>query len=102
MKLRNNPEYSTLSGGQAIELAASRADNPDQYKFTVPLLHYKNCNFSFSGIKAQLIRHVISEEKEQGIVKNSVTTKQFFFSSQWKYPFRIKIVFLILNIVCNQ
>lgn len=69
MKLRNHPEYSTLSGGQAIELAASKADNLDQYKFKVPLLQYKNCNFSFSGVKAQLIRHVVKEEKEKGIVE---------------------------------
>lgn len=68
MKLKNHPEYSILSGGQAIELAASKADNPLQYNFTQPLLHYKNCNFSFSGIKAQLIRHIIKEEREKGTV----------------------------------
>lgn len=45
MKLKNLTEYSQLNGGQAIELAASKADNPLQYKFTIPLLQYKNCNF---------------------------------------------------------
>lgn len=67
MKLRNYPEFSTLSGGQAIELAASKADNPLQYEFTMPLLQYKNCNFSFSGIKTQLLLHLLKEEKEKGM-----------------------------------
>lgn len=67
MKLRNLPEYSALSGGQAIELAASKADNPLQYDLTMPLLHYKNCNFSFSGIKNQVMRQLIKEEKAEGI-----------------------------------
>lgn len=70
MKLRNYSEYATLSGGQAIELAASKADNPLQYEFTLPLLHYKNCNFSFSGLKTQLLLHVIKEEKQNGIAIN--------------------------------
>lgn len=63
MKLKNIPEFSQLSGGQAIEFAASKCMNPSRYKFSIPLLQYKNCNFSMAGIKAQLIRHVLQEEK---------------------------------------
>ncbi|CAG9863910.1 unnamed protein product [Phyllotreta striolata] len=62
MKLKNLPEYSKLSGGQAVELAARKADNPLAYKFTIPLQQYKNCNFSFSGIKNQLLLHLQREE----------------------------------------
>lgn len=64
MKLRNLSEFSTLSGGQAIELAASKADNPLQYKFTTPMLQHKNCNFSMAGLKNQLLRHLIEEERK--------------------------------------
>lgn len=66
MKLKNLPEYSTLSGGQAIEMAASRATNPSQYEFTIPLAHRKDCNFSFAGLKTQLLRHVIKDEEVLG------------------------------------
>lgn len=66
MKLKNLPEYETLSGGRAIELAASRATNPLQYNFTIPLLHRKDCNFSMAGLKTQLLRHVIKDEQNLG------------------------------------
>lgn len=66
MKLKNLPEYSQLSGGQAIELAASKAENPQRFSFTTPMLHLKDCNFSMGGIKAQLIRHILKEEQIHG------------------------------------
>ena len=64
MKLRNLPEYSHESGGRSVELAASKADNPLRYKFGIPLVQKFDCSFSMSGIKAQLERHIIKEEKE--------------------------------------
>uniref|UniRef100_A0A6P7GM43 N(6)-L-threonylcarbamoyladenine synthase n=1 Tax=Diabrotica virgifera virgifera TaxID=50390 RepID=A0A6P7GM43_DIAVI len=72
MKLKNIPTYSTLSGGQAIELAATHADNPLAYKFTIPLLMYKNCNFSFSGIKNQLLLQLQREEKEKEVPADGI------------------------------
>ncbi|CAH1998373.1 unnamed protein product [Acanthoscelides obtectus] len=72
MKLKNLPDYSTLSGGQAFELAAQKADNPLQYSFTTPLLQYKNCNFSFAGLKNQLQRQLIREEREKDIPADGV------------------------------
>nr|CAI5837215.1 unnamed protein product [Callosobruchus analis] len=72
MKLKNLPEYSCLSGGQAFELASQKADNPLQYKFGVPLLQYKNCNFSFAGLKNQLYRHLINEERLKGVPADGV------------------------------
>lgn len=66
MKLKNLQEYSELSGGQAIELAARKAENPLRFPFTTPLLHLKDCNFSMAGIKAQLIRHILKEEQIHG------------------------------------
>ncbi|CAG9838681.1 unnamed protein product [Diabrotica balteata] len=72
MKLKNIPKYSTLSGGQAIELAATKADNPLAYKFTIPLLMYKNCNFSFAGIKNQLLLQLQREEKEKEVPADGI------------------------------
>nr|CAH7768206.1 unnamed protein product [Callosobruchus chinensis] len=72
MKLRNLPEYSCLSGGQALELASQKADNPLQYNFTTPLLQYKNCNFSFAGLKNQLQRHLVDEERQEDVPADGV------------------------------
>ncbi|CAH1117567.1 unnamed protein product [Phaedon cochleariae] len=71
MKLKNLPEYSQLSGGQALELAASKANDPLHYKLTIPMLQYKNCNFSFAGIKSQLLYQVIREEKSKDVAADS-------------------------------
>lgn len=63
MKLKNIPEYSQMSGGQAIESAAAKSTDPLKYKFTIPLTQYRDCNFSMAGLKTQLLRHLIREEK---------------------------------------
>ncbi|XP_045470592.1 probable tRNA N6-adenosine threonylcarbamoyltransferase, mitochondrial [Harmonia axyridis] len=63
LKLRNLIEYTALSGGRAMELAASKADNPLQFNYIIPLLHQKNCNFSFAGLHNQISRMIESEEK---------------------------------------
>ncbi|KAJ8980046.1 hypothetical protein NQ317_012886 [Molorchus minor] len=63
MKLRNILEYAELSGGQAIELAASRAKDP----CSLTLLH------PYSNIKTnQLIRQLISEEERNEVPADSV------------------------------
>ncbi|KAJ8916308.1 hypothetical protein NQ315_016449 [Exocentrus adspersus] len=72
MKLKNLPEYSELCGGRAIELAATKANNPLQYKFTIPLLQYKDCNFSLSGVKNQLLLQLVKEEQEQKVPADGV------------------------------
>lgn len=64
LKLRNIPDYRNLSGGQAIELAASRADKQTEYDFPLPLARQRDCQFSFSGLKNTANRHIYREEKE--------------------------------------
>lgn len=60
MGLHNLPEYSKCSGGRAIELAAYNATNADRFPFSsLPMQHYRDCQFSFSGLKSnadQMIR----------------------------------------------
>lgn len=59
-------EYNEISGGEAVELAARRADNPEQFDFPFILAHYRDCNFSFSGIKTKAERHIkLQEQKYQ-------------------------------------
>lgn len=64
LKLRTIPDYRNLSGGQAIELAASRADKSKEYEFPLPLARQRDCQFSFSGLKNTANRHIYREEKE--------------------------------------
>ncbi|KAI4465197.1 trna n6-adenosine threonylcarbamoyltransferase [Holotrichia oblita] len=72
MKLKNIPEYSQVSGGQAIELAAAKSTDPLKYKFTIPLTQYRDCNFSMAGLKTQLLRHLIREEKAYNVAPDEV------------------------------
>lgn len=68
MKLRNIPEYSEMAGGRAIETAAKHAKNPELFKFTLPLLKHRDCNFSFSGLKNALERNLLAKELEHNIM----------------------------------
>ncbi|XP_050302013.1 tRNA N6-adenosine threonylcarbamoyltransferase, mitochondrial [Anthonomus grandis grandis] len=72
MKLRNLPEYSTLSGGQAIELAATKATDPLQFNFNIPMTAYKDCQFSFAGVKNVCTRHIMLQEKLHDVAPDAV------------------------------
>ncbi|KOB71010.1 putative tRNA N6-adenosine threonylcarbamoyltransferase, mitochondrial [Operophtera brumata] len=72
MKLRNVPEYSKLSGGHAIEIAATKATNPDMFKMALPLADYKDCNFSFNGLKTSTLLHLHRKEKEHQTVADQL------------------------------
>lgn len=72
MKLKNIPEYSGVSGGRAIELAASKARNTDLFKFAVPLARNRDCNFSFSGLKESLIRKLVRKESEHNVMADEL------------------------------
>ncbi|KAJ0179936.1 hypothetical protein K1T71_004527 [Dendrolimus kikuchii] len=72
MKLRNVPEYSKLCGGQAIELAASKATNAQNFKLPLPLAEYRDCNFSFNGLKTSVLLQLHRKEKEHNIVADGV------------------------------
>ncbi|XP_034824621.1 tRNA N6-adenosine threonylcarbamoyltransferase, mitochondrial-like [Maniola hyperantus] len=67
MKLRNIPEYSQLCGGRAVELAASNATNPHLFQLPLPLADYKDCNFSFNGLKTSVMYQLYKKEKEHTI-----------------------------------
>ncbi|XP_047020010.1 probable tRNA N6-adenosine threonylcarbamoyltransferase, mitochondrial [Helicoverpa zea] len=68
MKLRNIPEYSKISGGRAVELAAQKSTNQDLFEFPLPLARYRDCNFSFSGLKDSLERKLLKKEEEHNAI----------------------------------
>ncbi|XP_026739945.1 probable tRNA N6-adenosine threonylcarbamoyltransferase, mitochondrial [Trichoplusia ni] len=67
MKLKNISEYSKVSGGRAVEMAAQLSTNPGLFEFTLPLLRHRDCNFSFSGLKDALVRKLIKKEHEHNL-----------------------------------
>ncbi|KAF6204361.1 hypothetical protein GE061_002702 [Apolygus lucorum] len=71
LKLRNLEEFTGMSGGQAMETAASRGD-PSAFPIAEPLLHNKDCNFSFAGIKNSARSFIIQEEEKHGIEGDEV------------------------------
>lgn len=72
LKLRNIPEFSMLSGGQAIENAASKASNVDEFLFVPVMTKYHNCNFSFAGLLSTGIHYIKIEESKHNIVADMV------------------------------
>lgn len=72
LKLRNIPEFKWMSGGQSIELAASRANNTKKFDFPLPLARYRNCQFSFAGLKNTANRHIYKEEKDFNVATDEV------------------------------
>ena len=48
-------------GGPQIEKCANNG-NPEKYQFPLPLIHEKNCNFSFSGLKSSVAQLVLNKK----------------------------------------
>ncbi|CAL8096261.1 unnamed protein product [Orchesella dallaii] len=65
LKLNNLKEGSSLSGGAAIEYYATKG-NPEAFQFPTPMYKYRDCNWSFSGLKFIALRHILREERKYG------------------------------------
>ncbi|XP_018300896.1 probable tRNA N6-adenosine threonylcarbamoyltransferase, mitochondrial isoform X1 [Mycetomoellerius zeteki] len=61
LKLATIPEFSHMSGGQAIESAASKASDPTKFVFNPVLTNKRDCQFSFGGIWNRSFRHLDKE-----------------------------------------
>eukprot|EP01112_Ceratiomyxa_fruticulosa_P019792 TRINITY_DN6565_c0_g1_i1.p1 TRINITY_DN6565_c0_g1~~TRINITY_DN6565_c0_g1_i1.p1 ORF type:complete len:457 (-),score=75.64 TRINITY_DN6565_c0_g1_i1:414-1784(-) len=61
----NAVEKVWMSGGEAIEMLSTTGD-PSVYPLTTPLLRIRNCEFSFSGLKTAMLKHIgiIRETKQ--------------------------------------
>lgn len=53
-----------MSGGQAIESAASKATDPTKFTFEPVLARKRNCQFSFSGMSNKCLKYISRQEKE--------------------------------------
>ncbi|XP_065080889.1 probable tRNA N6-adenosine threonylcarbamoyltransferase, mitochondrial [Ochlerotatus camptorhynchus] len=72
LKLRNLPDYAWLSGGRAIEQAAKFSNDTKKYDFPLPLSHYRDCQFSFAGLKNTATRHILQQEKKLDLAPDAV------------------------------
>lgn len=72
LKLRNLPEYEWMNGGQAIERAASKALNVNQFEFPLPLSRYRDCQFSFAGMKNKAKRVIEINEQQNNLPPDKV------------------------------
>lgn len=72
LKLRNIPHFEWVSGGQAIEMAAREAIDPDRFEFPLPLARQRNCQFSFAGLKNTARRHIDQSEQVNGLGPDAV------------------------------
>ncbi|XP_022902263.2 tRNA N6-adenosine threonylcarbamoyltransferase, mitochondrial [Onthophagus taurus] len=83
LKLKNIPEFSKMSGGQAIEVAASKCTDPGRFQLSVPLQHYKDCNFSLAGTKTQVLRAIQREEKQYGVPPDGIIPHAYDLSASF-------------------
>ncbi|KAL0112052.1 hypothetical protein PUN28_013345 [Cardiocondyla obscurior] len=58
LKLTSIPEFSHMSGGQAIESAASKASDPTKYVFQPVLTRRRDCQFSFAGLSNKSFKYI--------------------------------------------
>lgn len=68
LKLRNLPQLDFLSGGAAVETAAKQASITGKFKFPLPLNRYRDCQFSFAGMKNTSRRYILQEERDNDLV----------------------------------
>jgi N6-L-threonylcarbamoyladenine synthase len=64
LKLTNLKQFRNKSGGQAIEEAAAMCEKPtDKYYFPFMLKSYRDCQFTFAGIKNKGYRQISQQEQ---------------------------------------
>lgn len=59
-------EFRNCCGGEAIEIAAMKGD-PRAIDLGTFMTSYKDCNFSYSGLKNAIKIQILKSEKKHGI-----------------------------------
>lgn len=72
LKLANIPEFSHMSGGQAIESAASKATDPTKFVFEPVMMRKRDCQFTFSGMLNRTLKYISKQEKELDVDGSTV------------------------------
>lgn len=67
-----------MSGGQAIESAASKASDPSKFVFEPVLTQRRNCQFSFAGILNKSFRY-IDKNNNFNVADNSTIPEVYNF-----------------------
>lgn len=68
LKLINLKHFQNKNGGQSIEEAARMCTDPtDKYHFPLMLKYYRDCQFSFAGLKNTALRSIRKEERNLGL-----------------------------------
>lgn len=78
------PDFKNCSSGAAVEIAASRGDNPSQFPFQVPLTHYRDCNFSFAGAKTSAYNQILNYEKNFNITGDKIIPDVYNFCAAFQ------------------
>lgn len=63
LMLKNMKEFRHCCGGQAIEKAAMKGD-PRAFDLGTVMTNYKDCNFSYSGLKNCVNRRILKLEEK--------------------------------------
>ncbi|KFV63467.1 hypothetical protein N307_05629, partial [Dryobates pubescens] len=71
LSLRKHPECHSMAGGKAIEHLA-QSGNRHQHTFRLPMLQYRNCDFSFSGLQSLVNKAITEKEQEEGIQEGEI------------------------------
>lgn len=77
LKMRNIEEFSRLCGGQAIELAASKAEDISEFEFPLTMSQLRNCDFSFGGLKNKTLRYIYKLETKHEIIGDGVVPELY-------------------------
>ncbi|XP_032666893.1 probable tRNA N6-adenosine threonylcarbamoyltransferase, mitochondrial isoform X2 [Odontomachus brunneus] len=85
LKLINIPEFSHMSGGQAIENAATKATDPKKFEFSSYLTRKRDCQFSFGAIWSTALEYITNQEKELQIDASKIIPDAYNLcaSLQW-------------------
>lgn len=75
-----------MSGGEAIESAASKASDPTKFVFEPTLTRNRNCQFSFSGILNKSFKF-IDKEKNFDVTDSMIIPDVFNFCAALQMSF---------------
>lgn len=68
LKLKNVPQFASVSGGEAVERTAQGGD-PQAFEFPGAVMsHHRHCDFSFAGLKYHAQKLIEKEEAKYGML----------------------------------
>uniref|UniRef100_A0A4W3J1P1 N(6)-L-threonylcarbamoyladenine synthase n=1 Tax=Callorhinchus milii TaxID=7868 RepID=A0A4W3J1P1_CALMI len=71
LSLKNHPDCSTMSGGEAIEHLSKSGDRLN-ITLKIPMSQRPDCNFSFSGLRNQVNQIIIKKESDEGLQEGQI------------------------------